>query len=310
MVSTNALDNEEIARVARSLDQKLSQAGLATKISIAEAGQLDYLYTRSSKPNRGAQLSSFFDPSSLAALLDLKHLDHHISGHSYFTTSSYDKAVRQRKQFSDSLEAVRKRASLHNPLFKDLGYWMSEYCILGDNAGEIDGNKRDLGMEAALYLARVMHMDLCFGNAAAWHWWLAMSCYDYKDGLIYVDKSTSTAQYHESKMLWVMGNFSRFVRPGFVRIENKLRFNEHQGAALKDSLLVSSFKAPSTNHVVVVAINLSRADQWLSVADTRLSDLYICSERAEDNLRRVKAPRDHGPILLKARSVMTLLGEL
>ena len=71
----------------------------------------------------------------------------------------------------------------------DLAYWMSEYCILGGNEGEINGNGRDLGMKSALYLAQVIHQDLVIANAAAWNWWIAVSPYNYKDGLIYIDKN-------------------------------------------------------------------------------------------------------------------------
>lgn len=44
---------------------------------------------------------------------------------------------------------------------------MSEYCILGDNGGEINGNGRDMGIDPALYLARVIHNDLTIANASA-----------------------------------------------------------------------------------------------------------------------------------------------
>lgn len=59
----------------------------------------------------------------------------------------------------------------------------------------MEGGKVDLGMDAALYMARVIHTDLTVANAAAWQWWLAVSPYDYKDGLIYVDKNKQTDKY-------------------------------------------------------------------------------------------------------------------
>ena len=40
--------------------------------------------------------------------------------------------------------------------------------MLGDNAGEMDGSKRDLGMGVALYLAKVIHTGLTSANAAGW----------------------------------------------------------------------------------------------------------------------------------------------
>ena len=36
----------------------------------------------------------------------------------------------------------------------------------------------------ALYMARVIHYDLTLAHASSWQWWLAISPYDYKDGLV------------------------------------------------------------------------------------------------------------------------------
>ncbi len=33
-------------------------------------------------------------------------------------------------------------------------------------------------------MARVIHYDLTVGGASSWQWWLAVSPYDYKDGLV------------------------------------------------------------------------------------------------------------------------------
>ncbi|MGH9198527.1 MAG: glycoside hydrolase family 30 beta sandwich domain-containing protein, partial [Acidimicrobiia bacterium] len=52
--------------------------------------------------------------------------------------------------------------------------------------------------------------------------------------------------YSVSKTLWALGNFSKFIRPGFVRI----------GTALSNtSLLTSAYKDPTTGRFVIVAIN-------------------------------------------------------
>jgi hypothetical protein len=94
---------------------------------------------------------------------------------------------------------------------------MSEYCILGDNEGEIKGEGKDLGIDPALYMAKVIHNDLVNANASAWHWWIAISPYNYKDGLVYIDKNKTDGDFKSSKMLWALGNYSRFIRPGAVR---------------------------------------------------------------------------------------------
>lgn len=70
----------------------------------------------------------------------------------------------------------------------------------------------DPGMGSALRTYKLIHECLTVANMSAWHfWWVYPSTTD--NGALW-DKATNKA----SKRLWVMGNFSRFVRPGYVRI--------------------------------------------------------------------------------------------
>ena len=54
-------------------------------------------------------------------------------------------------------QRVREALKSANP---DLGYWMSEYCILQRNGEIRSGGRRDLGMSTALYVVRIIHHDL------------------------------------------------------------------------------------------------------------------------------------------------------
>jgi hypothetical protein len=94
-------------------------------------------------------------------------------------------------------------------------YWVTEYCILGDY-----GPGRDLGIDPALFVARTIHFDLTRAGASAWQWWTAVSKVDYKDGLIYTDFNNVKDEQNilTSKILWTLGNYSKFIRPGAVRI--------------------------------------------------------------------------------------------
>lgn len=70
----------------------------------------------------------------------------------------------------------------------------------------------DPGMGSALRVHKLIHQCMTLANMNAWHfWWVYPSTTD--NGALW-DKATNKA----SKRLWVMGNFSRFVRPGYVRI--------------------------------------------------------------------------------------------
>lgn len=123
---------------------------------------------------------------------------------------------------------------------------MSEYCILGDNEGEINGNGRDFSMDAAIYMARVIHTDLVEAEASAWHWWLAVSPCDYKDGLVYIDYKKEDGDFYVSKMLWGFGNYSRFIRPGFQRIG----IINPAGDEIDEDFLFSGYKNPETGELI------------------------------------------------------------
>lgn len=228
-------NNEQIYGLTKAIDQQFKADQVPAKLLITEAGQLNYLYSGEKKPEKGMQINAFFNPHSATYLGSHKNIYQGIAGHSYFTTSPVDTAIAIRKRLAAALKGIE--------------FWQSEYCILGDNAGEIDGGKADLSMDAALYMARVIHTDLTVANAAAWQWWLAISPYDYKDGLIYVDKNKTDGEIRDSKMLWVLGNYSRFVRPGAKRITTAL----NDSTAGKNFLL-SAYKN-TDNSINIVIIN-------------------------------------------------------
>ena len=210
--------NSEVAAVVREIGAALDAAGLTTRIEVPEAGKLNYLYEVADRPGRGAQAGAFFDPTSPEYVGDLPNVASTVAAHSYFTT--YD---------TGTLVEVRSRLREHlATLDPELEFRMSEYCVLEDNA-EIRGGGRDLGMNTALYVARVVHADLTIAEATSWNWWLAVSPYDYKDGLVYIDRNMTDGNVYESKLLWGLGHFSRFVRPG----ENQTQLAKSYQAALR-----------------------------------------------------------------------------
>ena len=120
----------------------------------------------------------------------------------------------------------------------DKPLWMSEWTEMQEG--------RDTGMESALVMASTIHDDLTIANVTSWQYWIAVSKYQYRDGLIYVDPLDQDVL--QTKRLWVMGNYSRFIRPGFARLET-------QGG--DDTLQVSAYRSKDDQRWVVVAVNLA-----------------------------------------------------
>lgn len=286
--------NNEIAGIAKAVDQALDKNNLPTKIDVAEAGKINYLYEQADKNGRGEQIMDFFNPASSNFIGDLKHLSRTISAHSYFTTSPYESAVQQRAILNSTIQKV-----------DDLSYWMSEYCILGDNGGEINGSGRDLGIDPALYMARVIHNDLTVSNASAWHWWIAISPYNYKDGLIYIDKEKESGEFYESKMLWALGNYSRFIRPGYQRLAVEIDAQKKQSP----ELLVSAFQSADEKEIVLVLVNSGIKEMKVDLTKDGTSDsiksIYVTSKDKDLEFTDMEAIGNQ--LTIPARSIVTLV---
>jgi O-glycosyl hydrolase len=289
--------NNEIAEVAKATSAALAAQRLPTKVLVTEAGKLDYLFTTADKPGRGDQLAAFFGDKIAATYLgSTPQVAPVIAGHSYFTTSPPATAVATRKQLATRVAAL-----------KGLTYWQSEYCILGDNGGEINGGPRDLGMRPALYLARAIHTDLAVGNAAAWQWWLAISPYDYKDGLVYIDQNKTDGTYQASKMLWALGNYSRYLRPGAVRLNAQLADSARTGQPL-----VSAYKSPDGKQLITVVVNDydTPATVQLALSGGRLGAGKSFVTSATADLQPGPAVPAGQPLRVAPRSITTLVSEL
>ncbi len=263
--------NEDIAKEIRELSPLLVNKLPDLKIVIPEAAQLQFLYSKDEEKyvNRNSQIDAFFKDSEATCVNDLPNLQKAVLGHSYFTTSDPDTLIEVRENLRDYLKKN----------YPFLEYWQSEYCILEKHKDIGDGNHRDLGMATALYVARVIHSDLVYGNASLWAWWTALTAVDYKDGLVYIDRGGKDpfkrdkvdslmydGVYHDSKLLWVLGNYSRFIRPDMYRFKVDLDPNLSPKEQL-ENLMISGYKTMDDKKLVFVIINYSLQDKNLSFKD-------------------------------------------
>ena len=285
--------NTEIAALVRSIDKAFSQNKIQSKILVSEAGSINYLFSAVDKTGKGNQVNDFFKAGSLNYIGDLKHVTNSIAGHSYFTTSPLAFAIKSRQILADSVNHIH-----------GLSFWESEYCILGNNSGEIDGNKRDLGIDAALYLARVIHTDLTAANASAWQWWTAVSPFDYKDGLVYIDNKKTDGNFYPSKMLWAMGNYSRFVRPGALRIAATAG-GEQSG---KKPLLVSAFKNGKNITVVIVNNNDENIPVNLNAGNSKIANAKAFTTSSSADLHAETIADATGTISIQGKSITSITG--
>jgi len=296
--------NSDINEVVDVLYPELQNQGLTAEIELPEAGDMGYLYGNSTE--RGDYIDSFFNASSPYFIGN--KVATKVAGHSYFSCWPEDDRL------------VGMRETLRSKLYQypGLEYWATEYCILipGDDWVPPQhrgyGNGRDLGIDPALWIARVIHYDLTVAKASAWQWWLAVSPYDYKDGLVYIDKNETNGNYYESKMLWAMGNFSRFIRPGMKRVAVYRSDNATPDDTVED-LMVSAYYKSDDDLVVIVFVNWADQDKFVELDFLGGSMTYLVpyvtrgDSIIQDNLTAYVAISPDDTIAIPARSIVTIV---
>jgi len=299
----NRASNDDIKKIVTALYDELRRQGLDTQISIVESGDLRSWYQeRSSMTAKygevyGNYLGDLFNDENTRS-----KIGHHLSGHSYW---------------SDRIESqlVQDRQSLYIKLLPYLNngwkYWMTEYCVMVGPEGQ-GGRGRDLTIKTALDVARVIHYDLTILHTSAWQWWTAVSPEDYKDGLIYTDylNNPNSQSFVESKLLWALGNYSRYIRPGSVRLKLS-------GADDKYGLLGSAYLNENRDKLIVVLLNMSTTEipvnlnvNGLNLKNNLMFTPYVTTDIVGDDLKEYTQFSSDVTYHIPARSIVTLVSQL
>lgn len=313
--------NEECSRLMKALDVELTARNARTKVVFGEAGDIRYLFrSGTDKPERDNQLREIFAADGKYSVAGLSTVAPILTSHSYWSTWPLDTLIQTRAGLKKAMETY---------LPEQYTYWQTEYCPMEQNADNPQGgNRRDLGMNTALYIARLIHYDLTVSNAASWQSWTAFSEGDYKDGLLFIDDGrflgnarnanrTETLKHdgvlRTSKLMWIMGNYSFFVRPGMVRLAEA---GEASAASVLESgrgLMASAYVDKTDKKVVVVLVNYSDEVQNAELSfpglprayNTREFKFYETSERCDLQYKQTVGSR----LAIPARSVVTLVSQ-
>ncbi len=296
--------NRELAKVVRLTGKEFQRRGLPTQILVNESSDYRCMYsTHVADWQRGYAIQALFTPDSIDTYVgDVPNVAKIMAGHSYWTnTPMWDlKAIR------DTLrDTIASRG---------IGFWQTEVCIMGNDDELNGGGGFDRSMKTALYVARVIHHDMVRADARSWSWWRAAGG-NYKDGLIYMEPSRDllSGQVYDSKLMWALGNYSRFVRPGAVRID----VSRADGLDITDpvGLMASAYKNPD-NSLAIVVVNYADEDlplaldltQALSQDSTQVIAVqpYLTS-KGDANLKPLPPFPSSASTIIPARSIVTYL---
>lgn len=305
-------NNQELKNIYLTLYQQLKASNLADKVQI-EGGEVveysaalsDSAYKKYTGKNQAYQggmnkngngvyknyLEDFLGDQTMRQILGNK-----LSLHGYFSDASSNRLGKLRDQVWQHAQNVSPGAEL----------WMSEMCILGAPAdirkfrgGRFDGQN----MQVALHIARILHRDLTRLNVSAWHWWLAVTAYNYKDGLLKVNADLDADSLITSKTFWTLGHFSRFIRPGFNRIQAA-------GADNLNGLMVSAYQSANAKTQVIVIINAADTQKSLSlngIKNTRNKQVSAYITHANANLKKFDIANTRlDQLKIPAESIVTL----
>ncbi len=243
--------NKEIKHLAVELDKALTQQNLESKILITESGDWEYLYKSKGNAGRSNQIKEFFSPQSENYIGDLSHVPPLIGGHSYWTDGNWNTLSQVRQELASA-------AASHG-----LKIYQTEWSMLGDHYNDKDypGNETSTYLDIALHMAKVMHHDLTTANVSSWSYWTAldMDRWNHKNRFLLIKLTPAGGAYgdisqsgsHEAmKNLWVLGNYSLFIRPGYQRIDLNIKNPS-------DSFFGSAWLSPSKDKVVIVFTNMT-----------------------------------------------------
>ena len=300
-------ENSDITKLAKQLDKSITSRGLSSKILIPEAGSLACLYAGTS-PRGNKQIEAFWKRGLSTYIGNLASLAPVAAGHSYWTVGS-DELLREVR------EKVRDEAAKYG-----VEVMQTEWSMLDDasTSAGFPANYADASkMSIALYMGKLIQCDLTIGNMVAWSYWTAFAqeTWGHKNRFHLIRVNTTGDTGEESngdlktggtltadKNLWVLGNFSRFIRPGYKRINI-------EGADEMDALLGSAWLSPDEGEVVAVLVNISHArrnvDMSMLSGEAREVKTYV-TDRGR-NLQLDTSLQDLHNLELPARSVVTVV---
>lgn len=186
----------------------------------------------------------------------------------------------------------------HTPILQaQLPVWQTEVCNANNNFNDT--------MEKSMTYARSLHNYMANAQAQAWLYWRLANTTGAGEVLAKLTgggNETPTA-FEESKLGYVIGNYSRFIKPGFVRVQSESTAE----------VLMSAYKNKDTDDAVIVLTNNTDTPQNVTVHLHGFTTGALTPYRTAETENLAKQPDvavENGafPVVLPAKSVTTYTG--
>ena len=246
--------NAEVAKLTKELDAALTAEGLSdVKIVLGEGADWEYAYKTKNSSDYSNCINAFFNASSDNYVGNLTHVASVYGGHSYWTDGTWSGMRNVRQQAADKAKA------------NGVSLWQTEWSMLGDGYSEFPGYDNSDEMDIALVMDKVIFNDLTVAGVTSWSFWTSMdvSRWSQLDRFMLIDFTPSGGTYSvqlESEgtfkanpTLWVLGNYSLFVRPGYRRISVDV-------PGMDRTFFGTGFLSPDGSRLVLVMSNLNASD--------------------------------------------------
>lgn len=297
--------DQEIANVVKAMSSEFAARNLTTQLFVGEAGSI-----ASATP----QVPKFWgNENASMKIAGLPNVSNIVSAHSYWNDGSAEDMYNTRLTFRNKMQET-------DP---NLEFFQTEYSLLGGgyawgHPGAVAGNYKEI--ECAMSLARVLHTDFVVANATGWHWWTVFEQGSHGGEARFALIEALTKQdltdgiYNDTKLLYTLGQYSRFIRPGMKRVDVSRSDNLTEIEALS-SQMYSAYINEETKQVVIVATNSAVVKSTIQLAVDNLpveGELeftpYVTSD--DDDLKAYPAINEGEAFTMPPLSVVTFVSEL
>lgn len=209
------------------------------------------------------------------------------------TLRAHFKAVDCHSYWSNTQSKVsfRNYMTVHYP---DVKIRMSEWCEMV--------NGTDLTMDSAINQSKVIQEDLTVLNAVSWCTWVGVSPGGYRDGLIHAtENGAGQKTIVPLKRLWAYGNYTRYIRPGFTRVETT--------GAKSAYPIAFTGERDGKQQMVIVLVNDQFSSQFVNLAGdfSAYAKMEIHETSTARDLARTYSGAVKTEVTLPMQSVITIV---